>query len=263
MFQSDFSVLPTHQSFDPMQTTVQAFGQQVVPHALGAIGSIAADEACPHFDQEHIIGSTALAAWPLQPSIERTTRDTERSAHPIRRPDPPVLRFAQFGTVIGLSASMYLAGLVLRMRRSATEQSCASSPVSRMAIKRPLASASACIFVLRPARERPTACFCSPLFWPLPSGALLHAWSRSSAHLRPASSRNSFSQMPRRAQRAKRLLDRRRRAIRRRAITPAAAAFEHMHDATDHAPIVCSLLAPHIRRQMRLDPGPLLVAQPK
>jgi hypothetical protein len=29
-------------------------------------------------------------------------------------------------------------------------------------MRRPLASASACIFVLRPPRERPTACFCSP-----------------------------------------------------------------------------------------------------
>ena len=44
--------------------------------------------------------------------------------------------------------------------------------VSRIAIKRPLASASAWIFVLRPPRERPTACFFSPLFRPLPSGAL-------------------------------------------------------------------------------------------
>ena len=39
--------------------------------------------------------------------------------------------------------------------------------------KRPLASAIAWIFVLRPPRERPTACFCSPLFWhPMPNGEL-------------------------------------------------------------------------------------------
>src|SRR5580692_8810863 len=36
-----------------------------------------------------------------------------------------------------------------------------------------------------------------------------------------------------------------------------------MHDATDNAPIVCTLDASHIRRQMRLNPLPLLIAQPK
>jgi hypothetical protein len=37
--------------------------------------------------------------------------------------------------------------------------------------KTALASATAWIFVLRPPRERPIACFCSPLFRPKPSGA--------------------------------------------------------------------------------------------
>jgi hypothetical protein len=36
-----------------------------------------------------------------------------------------------------------------------------------------------------------------------------------------------------------------------------------MDDAADHATIVGSLNAPHIRRQMRLNPCPLLIAQPK
>ncbi len=36
-----------------------------------------------------------------------------------------------------------------------------------------------------------------------------------------------------------------------------------MHDATDNAPIVCALDASHIRRQTRLNPIPLLIAQPK
>jgi hypothetical protein len=67
--------------------------------------------------------------------------------------------------------------------RAPTGQSCAPPPVNRMAMRRPLASASASIFVLRPPRERPTACFCSPLFRLLPSGALSRAWSRSSACL--------------------------------------------------------------------------------
>src|SRR5437764_12574943 len=41
-----------------------------------------------------------------------------------------------------------------------------------MARSRPLASARVCIFALRPPRERPTACLCSPLFRPRPSDAL-------------------------------------------------------------------------------------------
>jgi hypothetical protein len=36
-----------------------------------------------------------------------------------------------------------------------------------------------------------------------------------------------------------------------------------MHDPADHAPIVLSFHPAHIRRQMRFDPGPLLIAQPK
>jgi hypothetical protein len=36
-----------------------------------------------------------------------------------------------------------------------------------------------------------------------------------------------------------------------------------MYDPADHTPIVNPLDAPHIRRQMRLNPSPLLVAQPK
>jgi hypothetical protein len=36
-----------------------------------------------------------------------------------------------------------------------------------------------------------------------------------------------------------------------------------MHDAADDTPIVRSLDTSHIRWQMRLDPPPLLIAQPK
>jgi hypothetical protein len=36
-----------------------------------------------------------------------------------------------------------------------------------------------------------------------------------------------------------------------------------MHDAADDAAVVRPLDAPYIRRQMRFDPSPLLVAQPK
>ena len=54
-----------------------------------------------------------------------------------------------------------------------------------------------------------------------------------------------------------------RRTIGRRAIAPATAAFQHLHDAADDAAVVHPLDAADIRRQERLDPLPLLVAQPK
>ena len=59
------------------------------------------------------------------------------------------------------------------------------------------------------------------------------------------------------------IIDRRRRTILWRAIAPAAAALEHVHDAADHAAIVGPLDTAHIGRQMRLDPRPLLIAQPE
>src|SRR5713101_950863 len=59
------------------------------------------------------------------------------------------------------------------------------------------------------------------------------------------------------------VIDRRRRTISFRAIAPAAATFERVHDPADHAPVICSLNAAHIRRQMRLNPCPLFVAQPE
>jgi hypothetical protein len=61
----------------------------------------------------------------------------------------------------------------------------------------------------------------------------------------------------------KSVIDRRRRTIFGRAVAPAAAALQDMHDAADDAPIVRSLDTPHILRQIRLDAPPLLIAQPK
>ena len=54
-----------------------------------------------------------------------------------------------------------------------------------------------------------------------------------------------------------------RRSILGRAIAPATAAFQNMHDTADDAAVVRPFDAPYIRRQMRFDPSPLLVAQPK
>jgi hypothetical protein len=48
-----------------------------------------------------------------------------------------------------------------------------------------------------------------------------------------------------------------------RAVAPAAAASQNVHDTTDDAAIICSLYAAHIRRQVRFDPLPLIIGQPK
>jgi len=61
----------------------------------------------------------------------------------------------------------------------------------------------------------------------------------------------------------KAIIDRCRRTIFGRAITPATAAFQHMHNAADDAAIIRPFDAPYIRRQMRFYPLPLLIAQPK
>jgi hypothetical protein len=59
------------------------------------------------------------------------------------------------------------------------------------------------------------------------------------------------------------IIDRHGRPILRRAIAPAASALENMHDPTDNPAIIDPLHTANIRRQMRLDPGPLILAQPK
>ena len=61
----------------------------------------------------------------------------------------------------------------------------------------------------------------------------------------------------------KAVIDRCRRTILRRAIAPTTAALQYMHDAADDSAIVRPLDAPVIRRQVRFDPLPLLIAQPK
>jgi len=47
------------------------------------------------------------------------------------------------------------------------------------------------------------------------------------------------------------------------AITPSAAALEHMRDPADDTAIIRTFLATHISWQQRLYPRPLLIAQPK
>jgi len=59
------------------------------------------------------------------------------------------------------------------------------------------------------------------------------------------------------------VIDRHVWAILGRAIAPATAALENMHDPADNPAIIDPLHTANIGRQVRLDPSPLLVAQPK
>ena len=59
------------------------------------------------------------------------------------------------------------------------------------------------------------------------------------------------------------IVDRRRRPIGFGTIGPAAAAFKHVYDAADDTAIILSLDTTYIGWQVRFDPLPLLVAQPK
>jgi len=59
------------------------------------------------------------------------------------------------------------------------------------------------------------------------------------------------------------IVDRCRRSVGFGTIGPAATAFQHVYNAADNAAIVLPLDTAHIGWQVRLDPLPLLVAQPK
>ena len=137
---------------------------------------------------------------------------------------------------------------------------------NRMAIRRPLASASAWIFVLRPPRERPTACFFSP--FSAGCGAVgFHVGGVDHLHICGSSVPGELPKQifPDAAPRPpnKPVVACRRRTVFGRAIAPAAAASQHMDDSTDDAPIVSPLHTSNIRRQIWLDPLPLLITQPK
>jgi hypothetical protein len=175
----------------------------------------------------------------------------------------------QLGTVVGLVADQAFRCFAGGDEPFRDRQSCASPPVRRIARRRPRASASAWTFVLRPPLERPIACFCSPF------SARCRAVRfdvRGVDHLRGCRSSVSgkFPEQifpdptPRPAHEA--VINRRRRSRRtidRRAIAPATAAFQHLHDAADDAAVVHPLNPADIRGQEWLNPLPLPIAQPK
>jgi hypothetical protein len=59
------------------------------------------------------------------------------------------------------------------------------------------------------------------------------------------------------------IVDRRRRPVGFGTIGPAATTFQHVDNAADYATIVLPLDTTYIGWQVRFDPLPLLVAQPK
>src|SRR6516225_6369929 len=70
----------------------QPIRQQVSPHTPGAIGPVARQEAGADLRTKLFVAAAALTARACRPGIEATPRDTERLAHPVHGPDPPVLR---------------------------------------------------------------------------------------------------------------------------------------------------------------------------
>jgi hypothetical protein len=53
-------ILP-HQSFDPVKTADEAFGQNIPPATPRPVGPVTAKEACPHPPRECLVVSRALA----------------------------------------------------------------------------------------------------------------------------------------------------------------------------------------------------------
>jgi hypothetical protein len=90
--------------------------QQVSPHPPGAVGPMAGKEAGADLRAELLITAAACTAWPGQPRIEAAARDTERLAHPVRRPDPPVLRNE---TELHVDSFAKQAAVFFRMSRTA------------------------------------------------------------------------------------------------------------------------------------------------
>src|SRR5262249_16948576 len=84
-------LVQSHQSLDPMQPTSDPVVDHVAPYAPGPIGPAARQKAGAHFGSQILITTATHATRSRQPFIKAAARDTERPAHPCRRPDPPVL----------------------------------------------------------------------------------------------------------------------------------------------------------------------------
>ena len=117
--------------------------------------------------------------------------------------------------------------------------------------------------MFRPPRERPIACFYSPF---TTGGRAVGFDVRRVDHLRvfrssiPSKLPESFFPDAAPGPADKSVIDRGRWSILRRAIAPATTAFQYLHNAADDAAIIGSFDTAHVRRQVRFDPLPLLIA---
>ena len=89
---SSTQCLLSHEPLNAVQTTSLTLLQHVVPHTACAVGAVAAHEALVDLSAQHFIAEAALAPGPREPRVEAASRDTERLAHQIDRPGPPVFR---------------------------------------------------------------------------------------------------------------------------------------------------------------------------
>ena len=165
-----------------------------------------------------------------------------------------------------LSAIRRFDALPMAMSRSATGQSCASPPSGgwredgpeHLRVHGPLCCARLSSGQ-SPASAPPFSTRCRAVRFDV----------RGVDHLRvcrsPVSSKFPEQIFPDPAPRPahEAVIDRRRRTMGRRAIAPATAVFQHLHDAADDAAVIHPLNPADIRRQEWFDPLPLLVAQPK
>src|ERR1700686_1280487 len=165
-----------------------------------------------------------------------------------------------------LSPSMRFDGFTLRIRRSATGQSCASPPVNRMAMRRPLASASvgSSCCALRASGQQPAS---APPFSARGRAVRFDVCGVDHLRVRRSTVAGELPEQgfPYAAPRppSEAIVDRRGRPVSLGTIGPATAAFQHMYNAADNAAIVLPLDTAHIGWQVRFDPLPLLIAQPK
>ena len=172
---------------------------------------------------------------------------------------------AQFGAVVCLVAKhpfrrLYSADQALRdraiMRFASSQQDGEKAPFS----------ICECVYLrVAPSARAANSLLLLPPFPPAAERCAFTSVSRSSVCLWISVSsklRNRFSQTPRRPAH-KAIIDRCRRSILGRAIAPATAAFQNMHDAADDAAVVRPLDRPVHPSADAVRSVPLLVAQPK
>jgi len=147
------------------------------------------------------------------------------------------------------------------MMRSATGRSCAAPVVNKMAISAPFNICKCVNLRVAPSARAANSLLLLPPFPPAAERCAFTCVESISPVPGELPEQVFPDAAPSPAHKA--VIDRCRRTILRRAIAPTTAALQYMHDAADDSAIVRPLDAPDIRWQVRFDPLPLLIAQPK